>query len=124
MLLMIACINFHYYLGASATKISAFHGPAAAAQRAAHVRLAVAADALIDRSPEDIVFKDWSSDLRSTSVSYSGEEVQTCYQTETALIEPDALDAPVVTKARGKAARDGTEESKGLEASQVYMCNE
>ena len=87
-LLMIACINYHYFVGADASSMPSFHGPATAAQRAAHLRLAVAADALVDRAPDDVVFQDWTSDLRSTSVSYTGEEVQTCHRTEAELLEP------------------------------------
>ena len=64
------------------------HGPSTLAQRAAHVRLGVAADSLIDRSPEDLVFQDSSSELRDTKVSDTGEEVQSCYRTEADLLEP------------------------------------
>jgi hypothetical protein len=71
LLLMVSCINYHYCLGRNADRIALHHGPPTQAQRAVHVRLAVAADALIDRSPEDVLFQDWAAELRDTKVSYT-----------------------------------------------------
>ena len=34
------------------------------------------------------MLKHWGEELRSTSVSYSGEEVQKCYAAEALLLEP------------------------------------
>ena len=56
MLLMISTINFHYALGKEAAHTRPVYGPATEAQRASHMRLSVAADALVDRAPSDMVF--------------------------------------------------------------------
>ena len=45
LLLMVCVINFHYCLGKSSEVCGLHHGPAIQAQKAAHMRLAVAADA-------------------------------------------------------------------------------
>ena len=86
--LMIAVINFHYCLGGPAEKYLHFVGPCTAAQHASHIRLGVAADAFIDRTPADLQLRDWTSDLRNTSVSYGGEEVAKCIKCEAELLAP------------------------------------
>ena len=58
MLLMISTINFHYALGKEAAHTRPVYGPATEAQRASHMRLSVAADALVDRAPSDMVLQD------------------------------------------------------------------
>ena len=94
--LMIAVINFHYCVGGPSERFLNFVGPCTAAQHAAHVRLGVAADAFIDRTPGDLQLQDWSHDLRHTSVSYSGEEVQKCLKCEAELLKP-GLPPPELT---------------------------
>ena len=88
MLLMISTINFHYALGKEAAHTRPVYGPATEAQRASHMRLSVAADALVDRAPSDMVLQDWSEELNQAMVSYTGEEVVKCLSTEACLLEP------------------------------------
>ena len=52
------------------------------------MRLSVAADALVDRAPSDMVLQDWSEELNQAMVSYTGEEVVKCLSTEACLLEP------------------------------------
>jgi hypothetical protein len=69
LVLMVACINFHYCLGAPSHKYVHVQGPCTLAQRSALIRLGVAADAFVDRAPGDVLFHDWSDELRNASVS-------------------------------------------------------
>ena len=85
---MVATLNFNFCLGGQGKHMRRHHGPVTFAQRAAHMRLAVAADLLVDRVPGGMVLRHWDQELGSTSVSYSGEEVQKCYAAEAVLLEP------------------------------------
>ena len=60
---MVATLNFHFCLGGQGKHTRKHHGPVTLAQRAAHIRLAVAADSLVDRVPGDMVLKHWGEEL-------------------------------------------------------------
>ena len=101
LIVMISCINFQFCLGKDVERCGLRHGPATLAPKAAHMRLAIAADAFVDRCPDDVVLKDWAPDLSQASVSYTGEGVLTCLKARAGLVagarvaahEPDGLAA-------------------------------
>ena len=86
MMVMIACVNFHY-CGGVAYQRRLYLAPTTVAQHASHLRRGVAADALIDRCPAEMVLQIWSGELRMTSVSYAGEQVQRCLRTDVGLLK-------------------------------------
>ena len=71
------------------------YGPASLAQAAALARLTAAASSLIELQPDKTVWHDWAAEVKSTRVSYEGEEVaQTIFRPQkampcTELVRPD-----------------------------------
>ena len=112
LLLLVTALNYEYFLCDQKRASRLTFGPATKAQHQALVRLGCCADLLCELNPDALEATDWKTALKTSSVSYSGDEVCIAEALTFAQVAPGlpppgvAASIPIVSLLEGSARED------------------